>query len=52
MTAITLQRCPDCAHVWAFPRERCPKCGGAPEGFAASGRATLFSATVVTRAPD
>jgi len=51
-SGIELQRCPDCAKVWAFPRRRCPACGAEPEGFEASGRATLFSATVVTRAPD
>ncbi|WP_339951487.1 OB-fold domain-containing protein [uncultured Albimonas sp.] len=51
-SGILLQRCPACEKTWAFPRERCPDCGGAPESFEASGRATLFSATVVTRAPD
>ncbi|SFI19352.1 Zn-ribbon domain-containing OB-fold protein [Albimonas pacifica] len=51
-SGIELQRCRACAKTWAFPRRRCPSCGGEPEAFRASGRATLFSATVVTRAPD
>ena len=52
MSGIAYQICPACAHAWAFPRERCPKCGTAPEAREASGRATLFAATTVARAPD
>jgi len=47
---LCVTRCTDCAqYVW-YPQAACPQCGGALEWVAVSGRATLFSWTVVQRA--
>ncbi|MDQ6774488.1 MAG: Zn-ribbon domain-containing OB-fold protein [Candidatus Dormibacteraeota bacterium] len=49
---LEIQRCLDCG-LWVFyPRSVCPGCGGAAlEWAATSGRATVYSYTVVHRAP-
>jgi hypothetical protein len=48
-----VQRCRACGHAQLYPREACAACGGeAVELEAASGAATVYSYTVVRRAPD
>lgn len=48
---LWLQRCPACAAFVHYPRERCPRClAGGLEWVRASGRAVLYSYTVVHRA--
>ena len=50
--AMQLQRCSECGRSVFFPRAICPHCGGASlEWRLVSGRATLYSFTVVHRAP-
>lgn len=47
---FTLQRCPACDLVIWFPRRTCPQCRTeAIESFAASGRGTVYSFTVVRK---
>jgi uncharacterized OB-fold protein len=48
-----LQRCAACRRHIFFPRVLCPHCGGVDlEWRDASGRATVYSTTVVRRKPD
>jgi uncharacterized protein len=48
---LVLQRCADCER-WQFPpRALCIRCGGDAQWQAAAGIATLYSFTVVYRAP-
>lgn len=50
---IAYQRCRGCGSVWYFARGFCPRCGaGDPEGLEASGRGTVYAATLVHRAPS
>ncbi|MGH2492832.1 MAG: Zn-ribbon domain-containing OB-fold protein, partial [Candidatus Limnocylindria bacterium] len=48
---LLVQRCVTCAHVQFYPRALCMRCGGAVEWIAASGRGSVYSYTVVHRAP-
>lgn len=50
---FVIQRCEECTgHVFP-PRLACPHCGGtALEAVAASGRGTVYAATVVRRRPE
>jgi uncharacterized OB-fold protein len=49
---LEIQRCLDCERWVFYPRVICPYCGGsALEWAVASGRATVYSYTVVHRAP-
>jgi uncharacterized OB-fold protein len=49
---LMIQRCPRCGRHVFYPRLACPHCGGSPlEWVEASGRATVYSFTVVHRAP-
>jgi uncharacterized OB-fold protein len=49
---LLVQRCNACAHHQHYPRGICTSCGGADLGFVeSSGRATVYSYTVVHRAP-
>ncbi|MFN3854571.1 MAG: Zn-ribbon domain-containing OB-fold protein [Phreatobacter sp.] len=52
MSALTLLACRACGHRWQFRRAACPACGaGDPEPVEAAGGGTVWSATVVLRAP-
>jgi hypothetical protein len=47
---FTLQRCPACGLVIWFPRRTCPQCWTEDiESFAASGRGSVYSFTVVRK---
>jgi len=49
---LVLQRCTECGAARFYPRSRCPECwADATEWFAASGRGSVYSYTVVHRAP-
>jgi len=49
---LELQRCADCATVWYYPRPACVACGSENfVWFAACGRGTLHSYSIVHRAP-
>lgn len=48
---LLLQRCTACGHVQFYPRVLCVRCGSAVEWIAASGRGSVYSYTVVHRAP-
>lgn len=51
--AIVYQRCADCGRLWYLRRPFCPQCGGARvEAKQASGRGTVYAATLVSRAPS
>lgn len=51
--ALAYQHCPDCGRTWYFRRGFCPHCGSErPEMLQASGRGTVYAATLVTRAPS
>ena len=51
--ALTVQVCIECGAVQGYPRSACAACTSARvELRAASGRATLYSFTVVWRAPE
>lgn len=51
--AMMLQRCAACMHRWYFARRFCPRCGSTDiAAFPAAGGGTVYSATVVARAPD
>jgi uncharacterized OB-fold protein len=51
--ALAYQHCPDCARTWYFRRGFCPYCGSErAETREASGRGTVYAATLVTRAPS
>ena len=51
--AMRLQRCESCARWVFYPRAVCPHCGGVSlEWRDVSGRGTLYSYTVVHRAPS
>ena len=50
--AILYQACADCGARWYFRRGFCPQCGSKQIGdHPASGRGTVYAATLVTRAP-
>jgi uncharacterized OB-fold protein len=50
---LAYQHCPDCGRTWYFRRGFCPHCGSErPERGEASGRGTVYAATLVTRAPS
>ena len=50
--AILYQRCADCGRVWYLRRPFCPGCGGERvRAERASGRGTVYAATLVARAP-
>ncbi|MCZ0737880.1 Zn-ribbon domain-containing OB-fold protein [Phreatobacter sp. AB_2022a] len=52
MTGLALSSCRSCGHAWQFPRAMCPACASTDvAALAASGRGTVWSATVVHRAP-
>lgn len=52
MTRVMLLACRACGHRWQFRRAACPACGAAgPEPVEAAGGGTVWSATVVHRAP-
>ena len=46
---LMLQRCPACGHVPSFPRIACPRCFGALEWAAASGRGRVETFAVIRR---
>ena len=49
--AVVDQSCAACRHIWYFHRTFCPWCGDAsPRTQRASGRGTVYAATVVRRA--
>lgn len=49
--AVVYQSCGVCGHIWYFHRAFCPSCGDAsPQAHRASGRGTVYAATVVRRA--
>ena len=51
-TALAYQACTACGRIWYFRRPACPHCGHAdPQERIASGRGTVYAATVVHRAP-
>ena len=51
--AIVFQSCGDCRGRWSFRRSFCPLCGSTQvDARAASGRGTVYSTTLVTRAPS
>jgi uncharacterized OB-fold protein len=47
--SMLLTRCTLCANVVWYPRFFCPGCGATTEAFAASGRGTIYSYTVIHR---
>ncbi len=50
---LLLQRCTDCGRARYFPSLVCPDCGSdAAEWVAASGRGSVYSFTIVHRAPS
>lgn len=52
MSALMLLACRACGHRWQFRRAVCPACGASePEAVEAAGGGTVWSATVVLRAP-
>ncbi|WP_419842898.1 Zn-ribbon domain-containing OB-fold protein [Candidatus Poriferisodalis sp.] len=49
---LELPACDDCSHVVWYPRQRCDQCGSTSvTWFQASGRGTVYSATVTRRIP-
>jgi uncharacterized OB-fold protein len=48
---LRFQQCEPCRHRWMSARDACPRCGGAPTWQLASGRASVYSFSVVRRAP-
>ena len=51
--AIVYQECGDCRRRWYVHRRFCPHCGsGLIEAREASGRGTVYAATLVSRAPS
>ena len=51
--AVVYQQCRACRRRWYFGRSFCPHCGsGEPQALEASGRGTVYAATLVTRAPS
>lgn len=49
--AVLYQSCGACRHVWHFRRAFCPSCGNAsPQTHRASGKGTVYAATLVRRA--
>ncbi|QCK84354.1 DNA-binding protein [Phreatobacter aquaticus] len=52
MSGVALFRCRSCGHHWQFRRALCPACAEAdPEPVEAEGHGTVWSVTVVHRAP-
>ncbi|WP_439574147.1 Zn-ribbon domain-containing OB-fold protein [Phreatobacter sp.] len=52
MSGLMLLACGSCGHRWQFRRIACPACGaGDPQPVEAGGGGTVWSATVVHRAP-
>ena len=47
-----IQKCTDCGRHVFYPRVRCNHCGGQLQWVAPSGRATVYSTTVVRRKPE
>jgi uncharacterized protein len=51
--ALHYQHCASCGHTWYFQRDFCPACGHAPpQTLQARGTGTLYSSTLVHRAPS
>lgn len=48
---LLLKRCCDTGQAFHYPRDRSPFTGGVTEWFEASGRATLYSYSVLLRGP-
>ena len=48
---LLIQRCTDCGLAQFFPRSRCVRCDGGVEWAEAAGDGTVYSYTVVHRAP-
>ena len=48
---LELYRCERCCVWHGYPRAACPNCGGSTRRTSVSGRGTLYSYTVVHRAP-
>jgi len=49
--AIVYQQCRNCGRLWYFRRSFCPHCGSERvDTMAASGRGTIYAATLVARA--
>ena len=48
---FVLPRCTACGEVHWYPRARCPFCLGPTEWIAASGRGTIYTYSVMRRAP-
>jgi hypothetical protein len=49
---LLVQRCRSCGHLQHYPRDICSACGALdPELVDASGHATVYSFTIVNRAP-
>lgn len=52
MSSVALFRCRACGHHWQFRRALCPVCAATdPESVTASGQGTVWSVTIVHRAP-
>jgi hypothetical protein len=49
---LLLRRCEACKRVHWYPRPICPHCGGATAWQEASGRGTIYSHSVMRRAPE
>ncbi len=51
--AILYEQCADCGRLWYFSRSFCPHCGSDRVAARhASGRGTVYAATLVERAPS
>jgi len=48
---LELYRCDACGALHSYPRAACPHCGGETRRVPVSGRGTVYSYTVVHRAP-
>lgn len=52
-TPLSYQQCEACRHRWYFTRTFCPACGSdSVLSLPASGRGTLYTSTLVHRAPS
>lgn len=48
---LRYQACEECGHKWMSARDACPRCGGTPEWRRATGGGSVYSFSVVRRAP-
>tara|TARA_R100000306_G_scaffold28952_1_gene31926 strand:- start:109 stop:507 length:399 start_codon:yes stop_codon:yes gene_type:complete len=48
---LLFQQCESCEHRWMVPREACAQCGGGASWRNATGAGTVYSYSVVRRAP-